>query len=94
MKQVLRSSGSEEWIVGALDKGDGNAMGEYQTVSKCKLRPSMALWLPPIKDHLNHNSVAAAAISQEAPLSFAVIHTHAPTVCSYRVTHLELLLTI
>lgn len=65
MKQVLRSSGSEEWIVGALDKGNGNAKSEYQTVSKCKLRLSMALWLPSIKDLLNHNSnsVTAAAIS-------------------------------
>lgn len=50
---------------------------------KCKPRLSTALWLPPIKDLLNHNSVAAAAISRGAPLSLAVIHTH-----THALTHL------
>lgn len=59
MKQVLRSSCSEEWFVGALDKSDGKAMGEYQIVSECELRLGTALWLSPIKDLLHHNSVAA-----------------------------------
>lgn len=65
----------QEWIARDLDKGNGNVMGVYQKVSKCKLRQSMALWFTLIKDLLYHNSVPAAAIYREAPLLFAVIHT-------------------
>lgn len=74
---MLRSSGIEEWIVGALDKSDGNTVGEYQILSQCKLRLSTSIWLSPIKDVLNHNSAAAATISREAP------HTHTHTHLLY-----------